>query len=184
VPMGPTTAREERVGDTQAHAGGIMRLDGVNTKMRSQHQDGNAPKSRSKSQRCRRYVHQSDFNLLGWRRRPSSFGWATSFTRRRTNEQPGRGRSCCLSVLRVKGTEVGFTFPQYSFNRDYYRLPESARECSEFSTIITEMMRLKNGKPHRSPSPKNRKIGSDCSFHASELLENCSFSDRAGNRTT
>src|ERR1700737_501998 len=30
----------------------------------------------------------------------------------------------------------------------------------------------------------NRKIGSDCSFHASELLENCSFSDRDGTRIT
>src|ERR1700720_2041239 len=39
--------------------------------------------------------------------------------------------------------------------------------------------RLKNGKPQQSPSAQNRKIGSDCSFHASELLENCSFSDRA-----
>src|SRR6202048_1224551 len=40
-------------------------------------------------------------------------------------------------------------------------------------------LRLKNGKPHQSPCAQNRKIGSDCSFHASELLENCSFSDRA-----
>src|ERR1700732_861537 len=45
-------------------------------------------------------------------------------------------------------------------------------------------LRLKNGKPHQSPSAQNRKIGSDCSFHASELLENCSFSDRAGTRIT
>src|ERR1700738_1713411 len=45
-------------------------------------------------------------------------------------------------------------------------------------------LRLKNGKPHQSPSAQNRKTGSDCSFHASELLENCSFSDRAGTRIT
>jgi hypothetical protein len=36
----------------------------------------------------------------------------------------------------------------------------------------------------QSPSAQNRKIGSDCSFHASELLENCSFSDRVGTRMT
>src|ERR1700693_3944239 len=45
-------------------------------------------------------------------------------------------------------------------------------------------LRLKNGKPHQSPSAQNRKIGSDCSFHASQLVENCSFSDRAGIRIT
>jgi hypothetical protein len=43
-------------------------------------------------------------------------------------------------------------------------------------------LRLKNGKPHQSPSAQNRKIGSDCSFHASDPLENCSFNDRAGTR--
>src|SRR4029077_10530526 len=45
-------------------------------------------------------------------------------------------------------------------------------------------LRLKNGKPHQSSSAKNRKIGSDCSFHASDPLENCSFNDRAGTRIT
>jgi hypothetical protein len=33
-------------------------------------------------------------------------------------------------------------------------------------------------------SAQNRKIGSDCSFHASEPRENCSFSDRTGTRIT
>jgi hypothetical protein len=42
----------------------------------------------------------------------------------------------------------------------------------------------KNWEAHQSPSAKNRKIGSDCSFHASESFENCSFSHRAGTRTT
>jgi hypothetical protein len=45
-------------------------------------------------------------------------------------------------------------------------------------------LRLKNGKPHQSPSVQNRKIGSDCSFHASEPLENYSFSDLASARIT
>jgi hypothetical protein len=39
-------------------------------------------------------------------------------------------------------------------------------------------------RPNSSPSAQNRKIGSDCSFHASELLENCSFSDCAGTQIT
>jgi hypothetical protein len=39
-------------------------------------------------------------------------------------------------------------------------------------------------KPHQSPSVENRKIGSDCSCHASEPFENCSFSDRSGTRIT
>src|ERR1700737_16106 len=48
-----------------------------------------------------------------------------------------------------------------------------------FSPKYRQALRLKNGKPHQSPCAQNRKIGSDCSFHSSELLENCSFSDRA-----
>jgi hypothetical protein len=32
------------------------------------------------------------------------------------------------------------------------------------------------GRETPVPSAQNRKIGSDCSFHASEPLENCSFS--------
>ena len=45
---------------------------------------------------------------------------------------------------------------------------------------------LKDGsnKPAcRRTSLQNRKIVSDCSFHASQPRENCSFSDRAGTRT-
>ena len=33
-------------------------------------------------------------------------------------------------------------------------------------------------EPQQSPSAHNRKIGSDCSFQASEALKNCSFNDR------
>src|SRR3984893_11221463 len=56
------------------------------------------------------------------------------------------------------------------------------RQSVSLSPKYRLALRLKNGKPHQSPSAQNRKIGSDCSFHASELLENCSFSDRAGTR--
>src|ERR1700738_5659783 len=59
-----------------------------------------------------------------------------------------------------------------------------SRQSVCFSPKYRLSLRLKNGKPHQSPSAQNRKIGSDCSFHASELLENCSFSDRAGTRIT
>jgi hypothetical protein len=51
-------------------------------------------------------------------------------------------------------------------------------ECHNF------LYEAKNGKPHQSPSVRNRKIGSDCSFQASEPFENCSFSDRDGARIT
>jgi len=33
-------------------------------------------------------------------------------------------------------------------------------------------------EPQQSPSAQNRKIGSDCSFQATEALGNCSFNDR------
>src|SRR3984893_2309992 len=58
------------------------------------------------------------------------------------------------------------------------------RQSVSLSPKYRLALRLKNGKPHQSPSAQNRKIGSDCSFHASELLENCSFSDRDGTRIT
>src|SRR3984893_10035371 len=58
------------------------------------------------------------------------------------------------------------------------------RQSVSLSPKYRLALRLKNGKPHQSPSAQNRKIGSDCSFHASELLENCSFSNRAGTRIT
>src|ERR1700680_54288 len=59
-----------------------------------------------------------------------------------------------------------------------------SRQGGSLSPKYRLALRLKNGKPHQSPSAQNRKIGSDCSFHASELLENCSFSDRDGTRIT
>src|ERR1700736_161686 len=58
------------------------------------------------------------------------------------------------------------------------------RQSVSLSPKYRLALRLKNGKPHQSPSAQNRKIGSDCSFHASEPLENCSFSDRVGTRIT
>jgi hypothetical protein len=44
-------------------------------------------------------------------------------------------------------------------------------------------------KRRRSDKSESKQVGRfvaglDCSFHASELLENCSFSDRAGARIT
>src|SRR6266481_2733933 len=58
------------------------------------------------------------------------------------------------------------------------------RHSVSLSPKYRPALRLKNGKPHQSPSAQNRKMGSDCSFHASEPLENCSFSDLAGTRVT
>jgi hypothetical protein len=64
-------------------------------------------------------------------------------------------------------------------------LPDGSVDSSQLRILPGELaLRLKNGKPHQSPSAQNRKVGSDCSFHASELLENCSFSDLAGTRIT
>ena len=66
---------------------------------------------------------------------------------------------------------------QYRRTRDDDSPSCQERHRVSLSPKYQPALRLKYGKPQQSPSAQNRKIGSDCSFQASEALENCSFND-------